>query len=159
MSINNEQQRIQAVSATEAQRLERYIAAACDAQPLLSAPPGLHARVMAVIEQRAREWWRAPLRNWPSWAQAALVLLCLLSTWLLVADNTPLAANGNSIEQWVFMPWALADIFASLLAVSRELLWLVLRISPVLWLCALVVSGVALTIGVLGLSRLTTRHA
>lgn len=159
MNSDSEQPQMQDANAAQAQRLERFVAAACHAQPLVSAPAGLHARVMAVIEQRAREWWRAPLRAWPAWAQAGLLLLCLLSSWLLVADNTPLVANGASIQQWVFMPWALADIFASLLAVLRELLWLVLRISPVLWLGAMVVSGVALTVGVLGLNCLTTHRA
>ncbi len=86
------------------------------------------------------------------------MLLCMGSTWLLVADNAPLAASGASVEQWLFMPWTLADLFTSLLMVSRELLWLVLRISPVLWLLAVVSSGAAVAVGVAGLNRLATRN-
>jgi hypothetical protein len=140
------------------QRLEQIITAACLAQPLLPAPASLHSRVVSAIERRASQWWRAPLRAWPSWAQAVLVLLCLCCAWL-VTGSPLFAGNDASVQQWLFMPWMLADIFTSLLSVLRELLWLVLRISPVWWLLAMIISGVAVAMGLMGLSRLTTRHA
>ncbi len=145
-------------AAQAARRLEQIITAACRVQPLLPAPGNLHARVMAAVAQRASQWWRAPLRTWPIWAQTALVLLCLCSIWL-VTGSTLFGGHDVSAQQWLFMPWMLADIFTSLFSVLRELLWLVLRISPVLWLFAMMISGVAVTMGLMGLSRLATRHA
>lgn len=135
-------------------RLEQIITAACRAQPLLPAPAGLQTRVMAAIERRAGQWWRAPLRAWPNWAQAVLLMLCLCSVWWMVAGNAPLAGNDIPVQRWLFLPWILADLFTSLLMVLRELLWLVLRLSPVLWLLAVASIGVAVAIGVIGLNRL-----
>ncbi len=148
-------------SSPQEQQLQQLVNDACRAQPLLRAPARLQTNVRLAIEQRARQWWRAPVRAWPVWAQVLLLLLCVLSGWLTVNAAQQLG-GGGAMQQWLLLPWALCwsliDAFINLASVLRELLWLTLRINPVAWLLAMLVSGVAVAIGVMGLSRLAPRR-
>jgi hypothetical protein len=67
----------------------------------------------------------------------------------LVVRQCALTGNDIPVQRWLSLPWMLADLFISLLMVLRELLGLVLRISPVLWLLAVVSGGVTVAIGVM----------
>ena len=71
--------------------LETSIHRQLRALPEKPAPATLIPRVMAVIEARARQWWRQPWLDWPRAAQvissAALLIILGVASWWSYAEG------------------------------------------------------------------------
>ncbi|TLY61143.1 MAG: hypothetical protein E6K49_04280 [Gammaproteobacteria bacterium] len=65
------------LTAEHQARLEQLIDRACREQPALAAPPTLHTRVFAALQQRAAlPWWRRSFAYWPMAPRVVFVLAC-----------------------------------------------------------------------------------
>jgi hypothetical protein len=142
------------LSAEEQARLERLIGDACRAQPPLVAPPTLAARVLAQLEERARQpAWRRPFSDWSMRQRAAF----LVGSAALIA--AALSAIGRPSAQWLtawiaplwLRPLARLESLGALLsflaAFTRDLGVTLLQDIPTFWLygtCAVVLALYAL---------------
>jgi len=93
------------MSVYEDSRLERLIARALSAQPLMPAPADLEARVLAEIGRRAAlPWWQRRFTAWPALARVAFAAACggvalasLGATrWLLASLGTATTASQSA---------------------------------------------------------------
>ncbi len=133
------------------QRLERFIDRALRQQPLLRAPAGLEARVLAQLAlQAALPWWRKSFASWPLAAKALFVVACggliklafSSTTWVLGAAAAPAASVRNT-----------AQVANSLGDVSR----LLLESIPSHWLYLAITLGVGFYLALFGLGATAYR--
>lgn len=81
----------------DAQRAERLLAAVLRELPDRRAPATLESRVLAHIEQRAREpWWRLGFARWPASARIAFGVVCAALAVLSALGSGRAAAQFGS---------------------------------------------------------------
>jgi hypothetical protein len=120
------------MSSDYERKLETEIERRLKALPVLMAPTGFSARVMAVIAQRANlPWYR---QSWPAWPVPVRILTLLISLALFgllcfagwEASQLPSVANGmekvSSVSSAVIALWnAMSLLLEALLLATKQL--------------------------------------
>jgi hypothetical protein len=144
---------------TRSKRLEQRMQSLCQTQASLSAPSSLQSRVLATIERRAREWWRQPLMQWPVWAQALSLMICIVCAWQASFEMRPLSDQSDT--SWLSWPDIALTVTANVFHVLHDLLWVVVDVLPVSWLLVVLLSMASTVLmlwaGTAGLFRLANR--
>jgi hypothetical protein len=107
--------------------LERVFDRVVRELPLRRAPASLESRVFRELERRAAlPWWRRSFTHWPLAARAAFLLICGASAGLAMTGGATAVADFRSLG------WARE--IGALMASGGNLLTLLARIAPPLWL-------------------------
>jgi hypothetical protein len=78
--------------------VERLIGTVLSEQPLRTAPPDLHARVLAELERRAAlPWWRMSFLHWPLLVRIAFVLGSLALVRFALTGTVLLAGRVETV--------------------------------------------------------------
>lgn len=130
------------------QQLQHMMDALARQQPLLPAPAQLQQRVLSRLAQR--HWRHLPLVDWPRWAQATVLLVCVLCMVLLQSWNAAWWPVQNALQVvplWFGLADVLLGVLQALVTQGSFTMWLLLS-------CVMVGGVLLLAAGVVALHHL-----
>jgi hypothetical protein len=122
------------------QRLERLISVGLAAQPPLTAPPSLQARVLAELARRANlPWWQRSIGHWPLSMKLAFFVAALVAGRVLLSTSAWSDASRAAIHLTAPdspLAWlqTLSGACVTLGALMQRVADVVLHQVPALWL-------------------------